>query len=772
MAWIALCFGICLLSPQQPAVPVQTIRGTVVDRETQAPLEGAAIAIADSPTGAFSDAEGRFALRNLPSGRYTIQVAMLGYQSLTLSALELGSGKELVLNIQMDPSPLFLETVTIRAEPEKNRALNDMAMTSARQFSLQEANRYAAGYGDPARMAVSFAGVTSSGDDDNNEIVIRGNSPKGLLWRLEGIEIPNPNHFSDGQGATSGIISMINTNSLANSDFFTGAFPAEYGNAASGVFDLRFRRGNDQRHEGMAQLSVIGLEAAAEGPLPLEGASYRVNVRYSTLELLFKTGLLNIDPGSFNPAYRDFNYTFNFPTQKAGTFTLWALAGLSLADDEDTGSKETGRQGLGVWGLGHKIPVGKSGYIYSAVAWTKESSTYYRDNLIDNRWINTRDQTYAYQNLRASSYYNARLSKRLTLRSGAIASSLGYYLDENRWDNARKRMVNFLEEDGGTWFLQAYSQFKYQAGTRLSATAGVHYSRFLLNGQQGLEPRFGLRYQVTPNASWNLGFGLHSRLEPVSVYLYKRRVNENVFVQPNRNIGPLKAAHYVLGYSRTFGPHTRLNVEVYYQNLHNIPVDSSSKSTFSLLNASSGIPSNVLDNEGLGENTGIEGTLERSFANGYYYLLTTSLFKSIYRAGDQKWRNTVFNNSFAYNLLFGKEFALGRQKQHFLVLNLRYMVRGGNRYTPINIGESTRLNTTVYTNYLAYVPRLPTYKRLDAGVSYKINRAHATWRFSADIQNITNRKNPVEQRYSTQTKALYYNYALPLVPILGVKVDF
>ena len=744
----------------------------MVDRETQAPLEGAAIAITGSPTGTFSDAEGRFALRNLPSGRYTIQVEMLGYQSLTLSALELGSGKELVLNIQMDPSPLFLETVTIRAEPEKNRALNDMAMTSARQFSLQEANRYAAGYGDPARMAVSFAGVTSSGDDDNNEIVIRGNSPKGLLWRLEGIEIPNPNHFSDGQGATSGIISMINTNSLANSDFFTGAFPAEYGNAASGVFDLRFRRGNDQRHEAMAQLSVIGLEAAAEGPLPLEGASYRVNARYSTLELLFKTGLLNIDPGSFNPAYRDFNYTFNFPTKKAGTFALWALAGLSLADDEDIGSKETGRQGLGVWGLGHKLPVGKSGYFYSAVAWTNESSTYYRDNLIDNRWINTRDQTYAYQNLRASTYYNARLSKRLTLRSGAIASSLGYYLDENRWDNARKRMVNFLREDDRTGFLQAYSQFKYQAGSRLSATAGVHYSRFLLNGQHGLEPRFGLRYQITPNASWNLGFGLHSRLEPVSVYLYKRRVNETTFVQPNRNIGPLKAAHYVLGYSCTFVPHTRLNIEAYYQNLHNIPVDSSSKSSYSLLNASSGIPSNVLDNEGLGENAGIEGTLERSFANGYYYLLTTSLFKSIYRAGDQKWRNTVFNNSFAYNMLFGKEFALGRQKQHFLVLNLRYMVRGGNRYTPINIGESIRLNTTVYINYLAYVPRLPTYKRLDAGVSYKINRAHTTWRFSADIQNISNRKNPVEQRYSTQTKALYYNYALPLVPILGIKVDF
>lgn len=772
--WLTYVF--CLLGTmwgQTGAIPVQTIRGVVVDRETQAPLEGVAVGLSGFTTGAISDASGRFRLDGLTPGRYTLIASMLGYQTRTITGLELSSAKELVLTIELDAIPFFLEEVVVTASSDKTRALNDMAMTSARQFSLQEANRYAAGFGDPSRMALSFAGVTNSGNDDNNEIIIRGNSPKGLLWRLEGIEIPNPNHFSDGQGATSGIISMINSSSLATSDFLTGAFPAEYGNAFSGVFDLRFRRGNDQQYEGAAQMSVLGMEASAEGPLNHSGASYRLNARYSTLDLLFKSGLVNIDPGSFNPAYRDMNYTVAIPTEKAGTFTCWGLAGVSLADDEDNGSRETGKQGLGVWGISHKISTGESGYWYTVFAYSRTSDSYFRDNLVDTLgWINTRNQVYTYGSYRFSSYYNARLNPHLTLRSGAIISSLGYDLLEDRWDNNRRQLVNFLRERDRSGLLQAFSQVKFQTGTRFSATAGVHLTHFLLNGSQQMEPRVGMRYQLTPRSAFSLGIGAHSRIEPIALYLYKRRLKGELFTQPNRNLHALRAVHYVLGYSRTLSPHTRLNIEAYYQNLRDVPVDSSVKSTYSLLNASSGLPSNVLVNAGRGENMGLELTLERSFANGYYFLLTGSLFNSIFLTRDMKWRNTVFNNTFAATVLFGKEFALGRQRQHFLVWNTRWVTRGGNRYTPIDLLASIQQHSTVSLNHLAYEPRLPDYRRIDMGVSYKINRAGATWQLSADIQNLFNRKNPVNQRYDNQTQSLYYNYALPLLPILSFKVDF
>jgi hypothetical protein len=178
-----------------------------------------------------------------------------------------------------------LDDVTVRPDIRKDQAINEMAVVSARSFTIDETERYAGSLGDPSRMAANFAGVTSV-SDQRNDIVIRGNSPLGLLWRLEGLEIPNPNHFGS-IGTTGGPISMLNINHLTNSDFYTGAFPAEYGNALAGAFDIRMRNGNNQKHEFMGQMGFNGFELGAEGPFSSNSqASYMANFRYSTLEVL------------------------------------------------------------------------------------------------------------------------------------------------------------------------------------------------------------------------------------------------------------------------------------------------------------------------------------------------------------------------------------------------------------------------------------------------------------------------------------------------------
>ena len=169
-----------------------------------------------------------------------------------------------------------LDEVTIKASSNRTRPLNEFASISARSFSVEETRRYAASVADPARMVMNFPGVTNSGDD--NSIVVRGNSPKGVLWRLEGIEIPNPNHFS-ALGSSGGSISMLNANVLGNSDFYTGAFVPEIGNALSGAFDLNFRNGNTERYEHTVQVGVLGVELATEGPFKKGGkASYLVKL--------------------------------------------------------------------------------------------------------------------------------------------------------------------------------------------------------------------------------------------------------------------------------------------------------------------------------------------------------------------------------------------------------------------------------------------------------------------------------------------------------------
>ena len=129
---------------------------------------------------------------------------------------------------------------------------------------MKKRKRYAGAIDDPARMVSAFAGVNGNAEGDN-DIVVRGNSPRGILWRLEGVEIPNPNHFAS-EGATGGPINALNSNMLGNSDFYTGAFAPEYGNALSGVFDMKLRNGNNEQREYSATLSVLGTDLTAEGP--------------------------------------------------------------------------------------------------------------------------------------------------------------------------------------------------------------------------------------------------------------------------------------------------------------------------------------------------------------------------------------------------------------------------------------------------------------------------------------------------------------------------
>ena len=247
---------------------VQTIKGTVVDQQSEIPIIGATVELltADPIVGTTTDFDGNFSLNNVPVGRHSLRINYLGYGQVTIPNVLLTAGKESVINIGLEESIVQMEEVVITSKVEKGKAQNDMATISARSFNLEEVTRFSGGRNDVARLAGSFAGVAVA-DDSRNDIVIRGNSPTGVLWRLNGIPIPNPNHFST-LGTTGGPVSALNPNLLKTSDFLTSAFPAEYGNALAGVFDIGFRAGNKDRYEYMFQLAAFsGVEAMAEGPL-------------------------------------------------------------------------------------------------------------------------------------------------------------------------------------------------------------------------------------------------------------------------------------------------------------------------------------------------------------------------------------------------------------------------------------------------------------------------------------------------------------------------
>jgi hypothetical protein len=203
----------------------QTIRGTVMDRQSRITLPGATVLLVhtDPVRGTSSDPSGNFRFESVEVGRVSIRVSYVGYHDVILNNLSLQAGKELVLNIYMDEMVMGVDEVVVRYTADKTSSLNTMASVSARGFTVEETERYAGSRNDPARMAANFAGVVGV-DDSRNDIIIRGNSPLGLLWRLEGVDIPNPNHWGMA-GNTGGPVSMLNNTLLENSDFITGAFP-------------------------------------------------------------------------------------------------------------------------------------------------------------------------------------------------------------------------------------------------------------------------------------------------------------------------------------------------------------------------------------------------------------------------------------------------------------------------------------------------------------------------------------------------------------------
>ncbi|HEX2898090.1 MAG TPA: carboxypeptidase regulatory-like domain-containing protein, partial [Bacteroidia bacterium] len=458
----------------------QTIRGTVRDRDSQAALEGATMALfrGDSViTGAFTDAEGRFRITGVRAGRYTLRAAYVGYEPATIPNIVVNTGHEQVLNISTVEAVITTETVEITAG-KKDEARNEMALLSARQFTIDETRRYAGSWNDPARMASNFAGVMPN-NDSRNDIIIRGNSPSGVLWRFNGIDIPNPNHFATF-GTTGGPVSILNNNVLDNSDFMTGAFPAEYGNALSGVFDLKMRKGNDEQYEFLGQFGFNGLEFMAEGPISKKtGASFLVNYRYSTLELMKELG---IEFGtSAQPKYQDLSFNIHLPTAKAGTFSVFGIGGLSHAlvlDSERDTADFFGPAGndidygtnTGVVGLQHQLFLSKNTFLRQTLS--AQGAT--QSTVVDRVDRLTKLPTPFYRNdswqgrFSYNILMNSKISTRHTLKTGVFVDRMMFSLYDSLQPDTSLGWRTLTGVEGYSYLLQPYAQWKWRLNEQLS----------------------------------------------------------------------------------------------------------------------------------------------------------------------------------------------------------------------------------------------------------------------------------------------------------------
>jgi len=551
MAMFALHSGVIAQSNEasgttKQRVFTQKVRGRVVDAESKQPLAGVIIvAKSDNQLNAATDNDGYFTIANVPVGRQSFMFQYMGYEPATVSEVLVTSGKELELNISMTESLQNLDEVTISATRQSDKAMNEFATVSARSISVEESKRYAAAFADPARMAQNFMGVSNGGDMFNG-IIVRGNSPKNVLWRLEGIEIPNPNHFS-GLGTTGGAISMLNANVLGTSDFYTGAFPAEMGNALSGVFDMKFRNGNTEKREHTFQLSTLGTELASEGPFKKGGkASYLLNYRYSTLALLENI----VSFGGVLPKYQDASFKLNFPTEKAGTFSLWGLGGYNSAykdpvkdsskwTDDDPNFVLKSDNMMGVAGIAHTYFTGRNSYLKTIISGSYEKTKELVDTLNpiqDYRPVHVSNQSFINNAYRVSVLYNTKLNNKNTVRFGAVAQQLEYKLNNNYFDERDGIWKSFLNGNGDAQYYQAYTQWKHRMTENLTFVGGLHGSYFALNGSYSIEPRVAATYTSGKN-TYSLATGLHSKPEHVSTYMFQSKTQGQADTYPNKDLG-------------------------------------------------------------------------------------------------------------------------------------------------------------------------------------------------------------------------------------------
>ncbi len=767
----------------------QTIRGRIIDRDSYMPLVGATVVLLDSTVmkGTITDKDGYFNLEGIPVGRCGISVSYIGYKPQIINNLILKSGKELIINIELEENIEEMEEVVIRAFSGKENPVNDMAVISARSFTIEETEKYAGSWGDPSRMAANFAGVFSAGDQ-RNDIIIRGNSPIGLIWQFEGIPIPSPNHF-DALGATGGPVSILNNNLLSRSDFFTSAFPAEYGNGTSGVFDIRMRNGNNGKHEFTGQMGFAGFEVGAEGPISRKTkASYLVSARYSMLDLVSEFLWIKDVP-----RYKDLSFKLNFPNKK-GNISVFGLGGFSkiIMTEEDSVNSTEGisreiqgvsGSGTGVAGAKHTYFINDNIRLVNTLAISTRRPYYIADSIVnDNETLRLMKNDDAENRLIISSKISGKLNTKNSFSAGICFENcmISTYFQESEYFIEEDSMVSYdpyKEENKNLNLFQSHLQWKHRFNNYLTMNTGLHYQHFLFNNSISVEPRIGIKYQFIKNQSVSVGYGLHSQLQPLFYYFVKTRIfapnsSDYSYIETNHDLGFTKSNQFVLSYDWSITSNFRLKMETYYQLLFDVPVEEK-ESYVSLINEGAGFYLARIDslvNRGTGKNYGIEFTLEKFLNRNYYFLITTSLFNSRYRGSDNIERNTVYNGNYVVNALAGYEYIINNRSS--LQFNIKLVTAGGRRIIPLDEARSMEKKESVYIYERAYEPQVPSYFRLDGRISYLRHSKRITQEWAVDLTNITDQKNEYERFYNSMTGRITTMYQQEFLILGFYRINF
>ncbi|MFT5071960.1 MAG: hypothetical protein ACI8V8_001931 [Chitinophagales bacterium] len=802
-----ILFMLCLGFQVVAQTNTQLIFGQIFDSESREPLIGATVWIKDSKPliGASAGLDGKYQLAKVPVGRVSLGVSYIGYEDLTIPEVLIGSGKAVNVDIKLQESLRSIEEIVVLGKKENSSMLkvdNEMATVSAMSFSLDQSSRYAGSNNDPSRLVLSFPGVRNQGDIQNG-ISIRGNSPTALLWTIEGLEVQSPNHFA--REGSLGAVNMMSSNVMKSVDFFTAAFPAQYANAGSGVFDISYRNGNPEKYEASLAFGTLGLEGSVEGPFSKKyKGSFLLSYRYSTLGILSKLGY-SIG-GNTGPVYQDLNYKINLPTKKLGKFQFFGLVGDSyirpIEIQQNYGGDWSDEYRLSMLGMKHSKRLNDKTFLQSKVLYSQSRGSY--SSLWENQRFNSNQLTgereykgvsYINENfpiiekraqldLKTSTKHSARHSYQTGINVTFIDFSQSFKRQQDvfKFNSKRGELVYKRSEidsstaDIQTVQIKAFFQHKYRINEALSFTAGMSFLHMNANKFFALEPRVGMEFFYGNQHSFTMGFGMHSRLESIGFYrtsstylsanstILEEPIYEESFGAVNQNVQATRSLHGVIGNSFHIAPDLTFKMEAYLQYLYNIPVEEfpTYARAYAALNYQypsifnySFTQQAKYVNQGRGLNYGVDLSLEKSFSKKYYFLVNASYYQSKFRTPyspvifQKKWLNTRYNGNFILTLTGGKDFTIGKKKNNMFSMNFRSIWAGNNR-----IDDDITLEP--------FAKRLSNYFRIDTRFAYTRNKTKYSWTLSLDLQNMTNRIN------ESSNPAIN---SVGMVPFLNYKVE-
>lgn len=769
-----LCIAGCFSN-----LSAQTIFGLVREADRGTGLPGATLELLpERGTSAIlttrTDTLGAFRFEGLRPGYYRCRVSAMGFEPRLITQINVAAGKEQYLEIDLWPSATALPDVTVTARAPNLLAPRDL---SEIPLTREQTLRFPATFFDPARLAMAYPGVAGANDQANG-LSIRGNNPNALRWRVDGVDVVNPNHltnagtFTDRPALASGGVLLFSAQLLDNSTLLTGAFPAGYGDALGGVMDIALRRGNPNRHEFTAQAGLIGLDLAAEGPLGRPGRhSYLANYRYSTVGLLSQMG---VPLGDEAINFQDLSFKVSFSGKNGSQWSVFGVGGINetLFERKDSADVKTYKDlfdiefysRTGILGLSNLRPTRRGWLKFSAV-WSGQKNERRAEGAGQ---LETDEQKE--QRLGILLHTSQKITGRQRLRGGMQLQLQQFVLSGKLHDT--ERQAGSL--DAG--LAQAWLNWEWEsADGATSAQAGIHTSSFVRFHRSStqpnvLEPRLLLGRRLGDHHRLDAQFGWYSQLPPGWLLTDRESARG-----ANRRLGFIRSRQLSLRYRYQPGEVWTYKAEAFFQDLYDVPVSATRRDAFSLLNVSEMQVLDTLAADGKGRNLGLELGAERYLRDGWFLLANLTLLDAQTRGSDGVWRAGRWNARYIANLTAGKEWQRDKRpgRTRTFGLNGRATLNGGFREMPIDRTASAFSNTTVFDETAGFSVQQPAFFRLDLRLYWKRslgNRRNST--FALDFQNATLGNNVAYRYWDAYTRAAETKYQLPLIPNMSWRMEF